>query len=81
MHEDHFPWEDVDACRGREAPGARPVEDACPCPQCGKPGAALTWIYFESPEWTWQHLCGRAGWLTVCDDCRVQVQFFLEFIN
>jgi hypothetical protein len=21
------------------------------------------WIWFESPDWTWDALCGRAGWM------------------
>ncbi|MBN8868274.1 MAG: hypothetical protein J0H66_00165 [Solirubrobacterales bacterium] len=23
------------------------------------------WIYFSSPEWTWQNECGREGWLLI----------------
>ena len=25
--------------------------------------AAAEWVYFRSPDWTWQNLCGRAGWM------------------
>lgn len=25
--------------------------------------AAAEWVYFRSPDWTWQQLCGREGWM------------------
>ena len=51
------------------------------CPQCGRPPSDLTWVYFSSPAWTWQQLCGRAGWLVVCKPCHMQVDFFLDRMN
>lgn len=82
VSEGYFPWEHVEACRGRrQTRTPKPLEEAEACPQCGTSGQALTWIYFESPRWTWEHLCGRAGWMTVCDDCRLQVQFFLGVLS
>ncbi len=82
MREGFFPWEDVDACRGQSrSKGRKPLERASRCPQCEKPAAELTWIYFQSPAWTWEHLCGRSGWMTVCDDCRLQTAFFVEMMN
>ncbi len=78
-----FPWEDVAASRedtklqiGALAKHARP--EPRPCPRCQKP---LTWIYFSSPPWTWRMLCGRAGWIAVCDDCHLQVDFKLTMMN
>ena len=81
--EEQFPWEDVDACRQRrrKPPSPKPLDAGSACPHCGKPADAPTWIYFESPAWTWENLCGRAGWLTVCDPCRLQVDFFLEVMS
>ena len=82
MREGFFPWEDVDACRGKvHTRTPKPLDRARNCPQCAQAPAQLTWIYFESPAWTWQNMCGRAGWMTVCDDCRLQTQFFLETLN
>ena len=82
MREGYFPWEDVDACRGRTRTRTpKPAQQAGPCPLCATPPEKLTWIYFRSPAWTWQHLCGRAGWMTVCDACRLQTGFFLEIMN
>lgn len=56
-------------------------EQAEPCPSCGASFENLAHVYFVSPDWTWQKLCGRAGWLNICDKCKVQVQFFREVMN
>jgi len=81
MRQGYFPWEDVEACRKRRGRSPRPEERAIACPECHTPGERLTWIHFSSPAWTWQNLCGREGWLTVCDRCHLQVQFFAEMIS
>jgi hypothetical protein len=62
--------------RGREY-----ARDARPCPECGDTFDQLTCVYYASRSSTWQKMCGRAGWLVVCDRCHVQVQFFLEVMN
>jgi hypothetical protein len=49
-----------------------------PCPYCGKSANKLSWLYYRSPQWTWQSLCGQAGWMSVCEDCKKPVDFFLE---
>ena len=87
--DEQYPWEDVNKARHNrrlqtkhkpdEAVSYR--ENARPCPKCGKGSSELAWFYFESPRWTWQHLCGRAGWMTVCDVCQAQVDFFLEVMS
>jgi hypothetical protein len=85
-----FPWDDVDASRRNATlQGDHRVEDgksallhvASACPTCQKSADRLVWFYFDSPDWTWDHLCGRAGWMTICDACRRQVDFFLEILN
>lgn len=91
-----FPWEDVDACRGRlPPPNMLPSQNrrglahlvrrlrrrGRGCPKCKRPPAAMTWIYFRSPGWTWSRMCGREGWLNVCDHCRLQLQFHLLVMN
>jgi hypothetical protein len=48
------------------------------CPKCDTPAAQLTWVYWSSSKWTWSHLCGRAGWLVVCEPCQLQTDFFLD---
>jgi hypothetical protein len=84
---DFFPWAMVDRARGdgylqhgQSASEARLVYlwTARACPTCGLGASALSWFYFRSDDWTWERRCGTAGWMTVCDPCRVQVNFFME---
>ena len=84
-----FPWDDVDAARNdavlqseHDSEGARRhYGKRVTCPKCSCSGHELAWFYFRSPPWTWSSLCGRAGWLAVCDPCRTQVQFFIELMT
>lgn len=85
-----FPWEDIEAARKnkwlqREHPLTEGQQHyaakAKACPQCQTTAAQLAWFYFDSPEETWEHLCGRAGWMTVCDHCHLQVDFFMDMMN
>jgi len=87
---DDFPWEHVQAARNddrlqRRHSTAKAKEhyaaSAKHCPQCNAAPDALQWFYFQSPAETWKMLCGRAGWITVCDKCQRQVNFFLEVMN
>jgi len=61
----------IDILKERYLPEAR----RCPC--CETDPDKLSWVYFRSPGWTWEMLCGRAGILTICNECRVQVDFFM----
>lgn len=88
--EDQFPWENVEAARkNQRLQRAHPVTEGQQrytatgkvCPQCHTAASQLNWFYFESPAETWEHLCGRAGWMTVCDRCHLQVDFFCEVLN
>jgi hypothetical protein len=89
VHDDQYPREDIDKARHnrrlqqKHSPdeAAQYRDKARPCPKCGKPSGELAWFYFESPKWTWENLCGRAGWMTACDACHVQVGFFMEVMN
>lgn len=55
--------------------------DAHSCPVCGKPANELAWFYFSTPPGTWEKTIGSAGWMTVCDDCHLQVDFFMQAMN
>ena len=48
------------------------------CPQCGE---NLIELYYSSPGWTWSHLCGQAGNLITCPNCRSQEHFELTLMN
>ena len=85
-----FPWEDIEAAQAdaglqSEYPIAKGQKQygkyAKRCPKCNASVNQLRWVYFSSPKYTWENLCGRAGWLTVCDRCHVQVDFFCELLN
>jgi hypothetical protein len=54
---------------------------AHPCPKCGAAADKLGWFYYKSPPPTWKMLCGHLGWMTVCQQCDVQVDFFPEVIS
>lgn len=90
---DEFPWEDVEACFKNKANKARQyhskknVKDLKEyhkdilCPKCKKGINDLEIFYFESPKWTWEHLCGRAGWMIACKNCKKQLYFELGVMN
>lgn len=86
-----FPWADVEAARKNRSLQRKHAtaealacygSSAKPCPKCHAPASELGWLYFRSPKWTWmESLCGRAGWMTVCDRCHVQVDYFGEVMS
>lgn len=85
-----LPWADVDSSRRNlrlqrrhSVPEAKSkyLPDAHRCPRCRTLPEALNWFYFSSPNETWPALCGCAGWLIVCDQCRIQVDFFIEVVS
>ena len=84
--EERFPWEDVRASQAdlklQKRHAERPdLPDARCCPQCGAAPSDLHWIYFRSPPETWELLCGREGWLALCERCHRQVHFDLTAMN
>ncbi len=48
------------------------------CPDCGH---NMIRFFVNSPAWTWQKLCGRAGILTYCPNCKSQHGFLLQMMN
>lgn len=74
--EGFYPWEDVFASMMNSP------EKVClssqTCPECGE---RLILLYFSSPDWTWQELCGRAGDMLICPQCHKQKDFFLRIMN
>lgn len=83
MEEGILPWTDVEASRTNEdlqraARETNTMPAGRTCLRCHQP---LTWLYFQSPAWTWAKLCGRAGWLGVCDPCHLQIDFVLCVMN
>lgn len=84
--EERFPWNDVRASQAdlklQKIHAERPdLPDVRCCPQCGAVPPDLHWIYFRSPSETWELLCGREGWLALCERCPRQVHFALTAMN
>ena len=75
-----FPWRDVIDCMGEKLPESE-YEGQHPCPLCARPSDELEWIKFSSPPWTWQRRARRAGPLSICPGCKIQVQFICEMMN
>lgn len=48
------------------------------CKHCGK---RIVSLYYESPVWTWEELCGRAGILYICPYCKEDDHFNCEIMN
>ena len=78
----YFPLEEVEACLDTEQSAKMTaVPNHRFCPLCGKPSEKLKWIYFDSPKWTWENLCGRCGPMSICPDCGCLVEFICILMN
>ena len=60
---------------------ARYRDHSVACPGCGTAALDLRWVYFVSDKLSWARLRGQAGWMTLCDPCRLRVDYFLEAMN
>jgi hypothetical protein len=85
-----LPREDVEASRRNPRLQAKhPVTEgknhylasAKACPRCETVPESLNWFYFGSPKETWSMQCGVAGWLAICDNCHLHVNFFPEAMS
>ena len=72
----YYPWQDVLASMCVNPDRVYITKETCL--DCG---GKLFRLYFSSPRWTWKHLCGRAGTMTICVSCPKQVTFSLEIMN
>lgn len=48
------------------------------CKHCGR---RIVSLYYCSPAWTWEQLCGRAGILYICPYCKEDDHFDCEIMN
>ena len=76
----YFPWSDVQKCLDKKLYAPEFTKHR-PCPRCARPSDELEWIKFSSSEWTWKHMAGRAGPLSICPACKIQVQFICHVMN
>jgi len=54
------------------------LSQASRCPRCGTAPDDLTWLCVATPDETWTTDEGRAGWLTICESCALQVDFIVD---
>jgi hypothetical protein len=54
------------------------ADEALPCPSCGRTPEKLFWCSIADPEEAWARGEGRDGFLTICLDCKTQVDFFVD---
>ena len=76
VDKDIFPWEDVAASIKEQQ--ATPIIIDHKCDKCGNNTVV---VYFVSPAWTWEKLCGRAGYLIICPHCLRQIEFCCSYMN
>ena len=78
-----FPWEDVFECL--TIPNINHTYKQCP--KCAiKNDAAgekteIITVHFISPNWTWERLCGREGYLIICKKHKRQIDFLITKLN
>lgn len=76
----HFSWEEVkpylDNVLVREN-----YKQHKSCPKCNLPSGQLVWVNYSSPKEDWDHLAGRCGPLSICPNCKIQVEFVCEIIS
>ena len=82
-----FPWPhaqryidhiDSTVCRAAIRFAQEEFPTARPCPSCGRAAFELFWFSVGDPEDAWNAGTGRVGFLTVCQACRLQVEFPLD---
>jgi hypothetical protein len=49
------------------------LPQAIPCPLCKMP----PWVYLVVPKWACKDAAGQKGWVTICDQCKRQIDFFV----
>jgi hypothetical protein len=49
---------------------------ALSCPVCKTPPQQLSWIYVVISPWINKEAEGKEGWATICDRCKLQINFF-----
>jgi hypothetical protein len=54
------------------------LAQAQPCPQCACEASKLFWFSVSDPEAAWEAGAGRVGFLTLCERCKLQVDFFID---
>ena len=64
-----YSWDEIEDCLS-EKQQPLPCPPPVNLPKCISCLDHMEWIWFCSSSWTWQHLCGRAGWTPICRKCK-----------
>src|SRR5262249_36753239 len=48
------------------------------CAGCGRAASDPLWFGISDPEEAWDQGTGRVGFLTLCEECRLQVDFLVD---
>lgn len=54
------------------------LSQARSCPTCGTAPSDLFWLAMEDADDAWDAGNGRAGWLTICERRKLQVDFIVD---
>ena len=92
LDDDHFPEEDVraaladNALQSELSQHLEGLEDRLRTIEAGlrergEDISGASWMYFSSPDWTWEHLCGRAGLLLFDPSTGRQFAFVMTLMN
>ena len=54
------------------------LQQALSCPLCKTPPEQLSWVYLVIPQWACKNEEETEGWVTMCDRCKLQVDFFVK---
>lgn len=75
-----LPWPDVMGCL-RERKKSKDFAGKKKCPKCGLSSEKLIWIEFSSPMKDWAIWVGQSGPLSICPDCKIQVEYNMTYHN
>jgi hypothetical protein len=79
-YDTYLPWDQVSKCL-RDRKKSRDFAGKKKCPKCGLSSEKLVWIEFSSPDRDWAVMGGQSGDLSICPDCKIQVEYNMTYHN
>jgi hypothetical protein len=76
----NFPVADIKQCIKDTIPRKEFINHLS-CPICSIKSELLLWIQFKSPESTWKQMCGKEGPLSICENCKIPIEFITYRMN
>ena len=71
-----YPYDDVVSSMEEHLDEVK-FEKKC-CPECG---GKVVFLYFRSPQWTWDNYIGRSCYMAICIHCGKQVRLRMLAMN